>query len=71
LESSWLKSPRLKGLGLKLGVEKFGVEMSFNRLPLSQIPLQIPSPNCLANVINLMSNPRLTCDTTKLLVGGS
>jgi hypothetical protein len=31
LESSWLKSPRLKGLGLKLGVEKSGVEMSFNR----------------------------------------
>ena len=30
LKSSWLKSPRLKGLGLKLGVEKSGVEMSFN-----------------------------------------
>jgi hypothetical protein len=25
-----LKSPGLKGLGLKLGVEKSGVEMSFN-----------------------------------------
>ena len=30
LESSWLKRPRLKGLGLKLGVEMSGVEMSFN-----------------------------------------
>ena len=28
--SSWLKSPGLNGLGLKLGVEKSGVEMSFN-----------------------------------------
>ena len=32
LKSSWLKSPGLKGLELKLGVEKFGVEMSFNHL---------------------------------------
>ena len=31
LESSWLKSTGLKGLGLKHGVEKSGVEMSFNR----------------------------------------
>jgi hypothetical protein len=31
LESSWLKSPEMKGLGLKLGVEKSGVEMSFNQ----------------------------------------
>ena len=31
LESSWLKSLGLKGPGLKLGVEKSGVEMSFNR----------------------------------------
>ena len=30
LESSWLINLRLKGLGLKLGVEKSGVEMSFN-----------------------------------------
>ena len=30
LKSSWLKCPGLKGLGLKLGVEKSGVEMSFN-----------------------------------------
>ena len=30
LKSSWLKIPGLKGLGLKLGVEKSGVEMSFN-----------------------------------------
>jgi hypothetical protein len=30
LKSSWLKSPGSKGLGLKLGVEKSGVEMSFN-----------------------------------------
>ena len=30
LESSWLKSPGLKGLGLQLGIEKSGVEMSFN-----------------------------------------
>ena len=30
LESSWLNSPGLKGLGLKLGVEKSKVEMSFN-----------------------------------------
>ena len=30
LTSSWLKSPGLKGLGLKLGFEKFGVELSFN-----------------------------------------
>ena len=37
LKSSWLKTPGLKGLGLKLGVEKSGVEMSFNHviLPLS------------------------------------
>ena len=32
LKCSWLKSPALKGLGLKLGVEKSGVEMSFNQL---------------------------------------
>ena len=31
LKSSWLKNPGLKGLGLKLGVEKSGVEMSFNQ----------------------------------------
>ena len=38
-KNSWLKSPGLKnslskslGLGLKLGVEKSGVEMSFNKL---------------------------------------
>jgi hypothetical protein len=31
LKSSWLKSPGLKGLGLKLGFEKSGVEMSFNQ----------------------------------------
>ena len=30
LKSSRLKSPGLKGLGLKLGVEKSRVEMSFN-----------------------------------------
>ena len=30
LKNSWLKSPGLKGLGLKLGVEKYGVEISFN-----------------------------------------
>ena len=30
LESSWLKSPGLKGLGLKLCFEKSEVEMSFN-----------------------------------------
>ena len=30
LESSWLNSLWLKGLGLKLGVEKYGFEMSFN-----------------------------------------
>ena len=30
VESSWLKSLALKGPGLKLGVEKSGVEMSFN-----------------------------------------
>ena len=30
LKSSWLESPGLKDLGLKLGVEKSGVEMSFN-----------------------------------------
>ena len=30
--SSWFKSPGLKGLGLKLGVEKSRVEMSFNHL---------------------------------------
>ena len=36
LKSSWLKSPGFKGLGLKLGVEKSGVEMSFN--PLFNIP---------------------------------
>ena len=29
LKSSWLKSLELKGPGLKLGVEKSGVEMSF------------------------------------------
>ena len=32
LKSSWLKCPGLKGLGLMLGVEKSGVEMSFNHL---------------------------------------
>ena len=31
LKSSWLKSLGLKGPGLKLGVEKSRVEMSFNR----------------------------------------
>ena len=31
LESSWFKNLGLKGPGLKLGVEKSGVEMSFNR----------------------------------------
>ena len=30
LKSSWLKRPGLRGLGLKLGVEKSEVEMSFN-----------------------------------------
>ena len=30
LKNSWLKSLGLKGPGLKLGVEKSGVEMSFN-----------------------------------------
>ena len=32
LKSSWLKSLGLKGPGLKLGVEKTGVEISFNHL---------------------------------------
>ena len=32
LKSSWLKSLGLKGPGLNLGVEKSGVEMSFNLL---------------------------------------
>ena len=31
LKSSWLKSPGLKGLGLKHWVEKSGDEMSFNQ----------------------------------------
>ena len=31
-ESSWLKSPGLKGLGLKLGVEKSEIETSFNHI---------------------------------------
>ena len=30
LKSSWLKNPGLKDLGLKRGVEKSRVEMSFN-----------------------------------------
>ena len=30
LESSWLKTLGLKGLGLKLGFEKYEVAMSFN-----------------------------------------
>ena len=34
MESSWLKSPGLKGLGLKLGVEKSGVEMSSQSMGL-------------------------------------
>ena len=34
LKSSWLKSPGLKGLWLKLGIEKSGVEMSFNPLDI-------------------------------------
>ena len=34
MKSSRLKSPGLKGLGLKLGVEKFGVEMSFNHFDI-------------------------------------
>ena len=33
LKPSWLKSLGLKGPGLKLGVGKSGVEMSFKRLP--------------------------------------
>ena len=35
LESSYLKSQGLKGLGLKLGVEKSRVEISFNLFQLS------------------------------------
>ena len=34
LKSSWLKNLGLKGLGLKLEVEKSGVEMSFNLLEI-------------------------------------
>ena len=34
MESSRLNCAGLKGLGLKLGVEKFGVEMSFNHISL-------------------------------------
>ena len=33
LISAWLKSLGLRGPGLKLGVEKFVVEMSFNQIP--------------------------------------
>jgi hypothetical protein len=42
LESSWLKSPGLKGLGLMLGVEKSGVEMSFNPLFIAFLSKYIP-----------------------------
>ena len=41
LKSSWLKSLGFKGLGLKLGVEKFRDEMSFNHLiSFCNIPLK-------------------------------
>ena len=36
LKSSWLKSPGLKGLGLKLGVEKSGA-VSYTHLTLPTI----------------------------------
>ena len=36
LKNSWLKSLGLKGPGLKLGVEKSGVEMSFNQYKSSK-----------------------------------
>ena len=39
LKSSWLENPGLKGLGLKLGVEKSGVEMTFN--PKSMVYIQM------------------------------
>ena len=43
LKSSWLKSPGLKGLGLKLGVEKSRVEMYFNhRLHIPTRTLSCP-----------------------------
>jgi hypothetical protein len=51
LESSWLKSPGLKGLGLKLGVEKSGFEMSFN-----------PS-NCLIIFWQMTDNSQKNCET--------
>ena len=39
LKSSWLKNPGLKGLGLKVGVEKSRVEMSFNLEEATEAPL--------------------------------
>ena len=41
LKSSWLKSLGLKGPGLKLGVEKSWVEMSFNRIDVLDFSFEI------------------------------
>ena len=42
LKSSWFKNLGLQGLGLKLGVEKSGVEMSFNKKNPSEFDLLKP-----------------------------
>ena len=45
LKSSWLKSLGLKGLGLKLGVKKSGVEMSFNpAYDIMPESMHVPTP---------------------------
>ena len=38
----WLKNSWLKSLGLKLGVEKSWVEMSFNRIDVLDFSFEIP-----------------------------
>ena len=45
LKRSWLKSPGLKGLGLKLGVEKSGVDMSFNHF-FKMVLLSVGNLSC-------------------------
>ena len=54
MKSSWLKSLGLTGPGLKLGVEKSGVDMSFNRKETVQVAQGMtPNQPCINHFNNL------------------
>ena len=67
LKSSWLKSLGLNSPGLKLWVEKFRVEMSFNRIAAILRGKLVPSSSYVSPKSGMIRTPEATPGKDKLV----